>query len=162
MLDVRTALVSGGIVPAGPEEEPETVRIILCQRRRRRDRPDVAWRWTGAGRGLRRRIGERADQLGGTVRKADTSRVDAPGVRIGIAAVGRQTPHRASPHRTGPAAARAYRGAITDHAPGIDRIHPVIQVVINGDGIRHEGTVLACGKGTDRAVPHVRVGRDTG
>ena len=57
VLDVHIGLVAGGKVPSGPEVKPEIVRIVLCQRRRRHDRADLAWRCIGAGRGLRCRIG---------------------------------------------------------------------------------------------------------
>src|SRR3989449_4165741 len=65
VLDVRTGLVDGGKEPTSPEEDPEVSIIILCQRRRRRDRSDRARRRYDAGRGLRRRIGERGDHRRG-------------------------------------------------------------------------------------------------
>src|SRR2546425_5824164 len=64
-LGVEIVLVGGGIEPTGPEKEPEIVAIILCQRRRRRDRPDSARRRCDAGRGLRCRIVERGDHRRG-------------------------------------------------------------------------------------------------
>ena len=159
MLDVHIGLVAGGKVPSGPEVKPEIVRIVLCQRRRRHDRADLAWRCIGAGRGLRCRIGERADhQRGGLVHVGAGACRHTPGVRIGVASVRGQTPHRASPRRPGAGATRARHGAIADSAPAIDRIHAEIKVVIDGDGIRHKRPGLPCIKDPDSAARHIRIG----